>query len=59
MGSPRTCGCRGGVIVPLHPDVNIESDQRRVDVAKTAAEAAEEVRHLPEQLSLFDEVPEQ
>ena len=31
MGSPRTCGCRGGVIVPLRPDVKlqIEADQRR------------------------------
>ena len=58
MGSPRTCGCRGGVIVPLHPDVTVESNQRRVGLAKRAAEASEEVRDLPQQLSLFYDLPE-
>ena len=58
MSSPRTCGCRGGVIVPLRPDVKIEADQRRVDPAETTVEATEQVCRMPEQLSLFDEVPE-
>ena len=58
MGSPRTCGCRGGVIVPLRPDVTVESNRRRAGLAKRAAEAAEEVSDLPQQLSLFDELPE-
>ena len=58
MGSPRTCGCRGGVIVPLRPDVTVESNQRRAGLARRAAESAEEVSDLPQQLSLFDKLPE-
>ena len=58
MGSPWTCGCRGGVIVPLRRDVTVESNQRRAGLAKRAAEVAEEVRDLPQQLSLFDDIPE-
>jgi hypothetical protein len=46
------------VIVPLRPEVNIEADQLPVDPAETAVEATQEVRDLPEQLSLFEEFPE-
>ena len=58
MGSPRTCGCRGGVIVPLRPDVKIEADQPLIDPPGTAAEATEELCGVPEQLSLFEASPE-
>jgi len=58
MSSPRTCGCRGGVIVPLRPDVKVESDPRSIRSTGTAAEATQEVRDLPEQLSLFEVSPE-
>jgi hypothetical protein len=58
MGSPRTCGCRGGVIVPLRPDVKVEADPPRVDPVDRAVEATQELRDVPEQLSLFGESPE-
>ena len=46
MGSPRTCGCRGGVIIPLRPR---REQSNRTNVGsgcspRAAAEAAEEVR---------------
>jgi len=58
MGSPWTCDCRGGVIVPLRPDVKIEADQRLMDPADSAAEVMEALSDVPEQLSLVEESPE-
>jgi hypothetical protein len=60
MGSAWTCGCRGGVIVPLRPDVKlqIEADQHRTSPRDSATKAAKENRGAPEQLTLFDEPPE-
>jgi hypothetical protein len=58
MGSAWTCGCRGGVIVPLRPNVRVETDHCRVDGAETAAKAKRELSAGPQQLSLFEEPPE-
>ena len=60
MGSPRTCGSRGGVIVPLRPDVMVdnEANRRRTSPRHSAATAAQERRDGPEQLTLFDERPD-
>ena len=60
MGSPRTCGCRGGVIVPLRPDVLVENEanQPRTSLRDSVAKATKEHRGGPEQLTLFDEPPD-
>ena len=58
MGSPRTGGRRDGVIIALRPDLAVDSERRRADLEKSAADAREEIGDRPYQLSLFDEVPE-
>jgi len=57
MGSPRTRGSRGALIVPLRPDMNIEieEDRRQPSPPDSVAKAAQEHQGGPEQLSLFDE----
>ena len=60
MGSPRTRSRRGGVIVPLRPDVNVENEanRRRTSPRDSVTKAAQERRDGPEQLTLFDEPPD-
>ena len=45
MGSPRTCGCRGGVIVPLRPDVN---ELKRTNVGWLLRDSAAEATQEPQ-----------
>lgn len=54
MDSPRTGGHRGAVIIALRPDLVLDSQRRRVDLEKSAADAREEISDRPYQLSLFD-----
>lgn len=52
MGKAWTCGCRGGKIIPLRPDVKVD-EQRR---SKTPTEVAVPTppTRPTEQLRLFD-----
>jgi hypothetical protein len=43
------------VIVPLRPDIKVDTDRKAKGPSDTAANAAKERRGGPEQLSLFDE----
>jgi hypothetical protein len=43
------------VIIPLRPDVKVESDRRSIPPARRGAKTTQVDRGAPEQLSLFDE----
>ncbi len=57
MGKAWTCGCRGGKIIPLRPDVKVDVERR----PKTRTEAAVPTQRPaePQQLSFFDEPSDQ
>lgn len=60
MGSAWTCGCRGGKIIPLRPDIRrpTEAGQPRVAPRDPPVKAAKERCSEPQQLSLFDDPPD-
>ena len=59
MGKAWTCGCRGGKIIPLRPDVKVDVERRPKTPSAVAVPTQRARPAEPEQLSLFDEPPDQ
>jgi hypothetical protein len=57
MSMSQMTGTAGGVIVPLHPDVILDTASDSKSAPGVTAGAMEEPCDLPEQLTLFEEEP--
>jgi hypothetical protein len=57
MSMSQTTGTSGGVIIPLNPDVVLDTPSGAKTPPGATAGAMEEPCDLPEQLSLFEEEP--